>query len=335
MCIRDREQVSLRIDPVDGGFAARLDRSRLEDSGELWVTLSLGVTVPEGTRIVARTDLGGIRVRGGLASCEVVSDQGEVSLSGIRGTVRARCGSGALEVTDVRGERVELESGYGAVRLADALADAIRIVGSNGDVFVEDVTAATIEVVTEIGALDLARVDGHLTARTSSGAITLRGAAAPRAELVTGFGAIAIEDAAGELTAATSRGDVAVEDFRGALAVESDFGSIEARGVFRELEARGGSGDVRVTARPGSTPEGAWKLGTSQGDVTIGLPSEFSCRLEARTGEGTVRSDFPVVAEAGFTVGERALRGAIGRGGRTLELATSTGEIHVVRGEAR
>ena len=70
-----------------------------------------------------------------------------------------------------------------------------------------------------------------------------------------------------------------------------------------------------------------WVLRTGDGNVRLRLPGDFSANLDAHTGDGHVRSDFPISTNAS---GERNdLRGKINGGGQTLEIRSGDGTIEI------
>jgi DUF4097 and DUF4098 domain-containing protein YvlB len=70
-------------------------------------------------------------------------------------------------------------------------------------------------------------------------------------------------------------------------------------------------------------------LSASSGSISIGLPSSQGFELDASTGSGRIKTDFPVTVSG--TVERRALRGTAKNGGRLLRVRTASGSISIRR----
>ena len=70
--------------------------------------------------------------------------------------------------------------------------------------------------------------------------------------------------------------------------------------------------------------------GFAAGSITVELPSSVSARVEAKTVNGGIESDFPLTVTGRF--GPRRVSGTIGGGGRDLRLETVNGGIHIRQG---
>jgi hypothetical protein len=128
------------------------------------------------------------------------------------------------------------------------------------------------------------------------------------------------------------------------LAARTVNGEVEARGLDADAEAHTVNGSVTletrgraeattvngsVSARLGSMGgDGPLDFSTVNGGITLGLPENASAEVTAKTVNGGIETNFPVmVRRAGF-MGHQ-LRGTIGRGGPQLDLSTVNGSIHI------
>ncbi len=247
-------------------------------------------TVPEGTPIEASTSSGDIRVRGPLGACRLDTQYGSVEAQEVRGGLEARSGSGDVRAERVEGALVVLGSAYGEVQLALATVERITCESGSGDIDVEDVRAGSVELSTNYGSVRASRVVGALRARSGSGSLRLTGT-------------------------------------EGALDAQSSYGGIVVEGVLADLRASAGSGDVRVRALAGSRPDPAWSLVSNYGGVTLQVPEDFGCELDARTSYGSVETDFPVLTGAGKREGDSTLRGKVGPGGGRVTLSSGSGNV--------
>ncbi len=323
--------------------------------------------VPAGTPLEVELGSGSIEAQGPLGACklatgygsvdladaegnvDVESESGEIDLRGIRGgTVAARSGYGALklgeieadrvsaktesgrvELRDVQADRVELESGYGGITVEEAKGNQVAAKTQSGHVEFDDVRAQRIVVESGYGTLALADVAGEVTAETSSGAITLSTAEVGPWDLSTGYGDVQVRKVSGSLLARSESGGIRVDGFSGQIDAESGYGSLVLDGVFSNLSAVTSSGKVDVQARTGSAAAAPWTLRSGYGSVELGIPEEFSCRLDARTDYGSIQVALPMLAEEMRSGSEERVSGVLGSGGETVTLETDSGTILV------
>jgi hypothetical protein len=61
------------------------------------------------------------------------------------------------------------------------------------------------------------------------------------------------------------------------------------------------------------------------------LPSDFAADIDAHTGDGAIRNELTLAAEAGgdHESSRRTLRAKLGAGGKTLKLRTGDGSIRL------
>jgi hypothetical protein len=108
----------IRIDRVDG-FPLR------------YLSIAYEVTVPEKTRLRARTGSGGQAVDGIEGPVEVTTGSGGIRVSGIADAVSARTGSGGIELDSVKG-RVDAGTGSGGIRGSNLAGPVTAHTGSGG-----------------------------------------------------------------------------------------------------------------------------------------------------------------------------------------------------------
>jgi hypothetical protein len=129
-----------------------------------------------------------------------------------------------------------------------------------------------------------------------------------RIDATTVNGAVRIVGASAATSARTVSGDVSVET---------------SRGPVKALVVNGG---IHATLS-GVADSGAVKLITVNGGVTLELPARADATISANTMNGAIESDFPLDVNDKF-VGHHA-SGAIGRGGRRIELSAVNGSVRL------
>ena len=131
-----------------------------------------------------------------------------------------------------------------------------------------------------------------------------------------------------------------------ALDLGSVNGGVSVRGTTAEVSARTVNGGITLrevsgTVRGNTTNGGIdvtldgtrWRgesleLGTTNGGITLRVPSGFNARLVASTVHGEIDTDFPLTIQG--RVGRR-VEGTLGSGGPTVRLSTTNGGIRLLR----
>jgi hypothetical protein len=123
----------------------------------------------------------------------------------------------------------------------------------------------------------------------------------------------------------TVNGDVEATDLEGDVAATTVNGSIEVSTSGR-AEAQTVNGSIR--ARAGRADwAGDAEFKTVNGSITLTLPTDTAADVRAETVNGEIETDFPLTVTG--RVSRRHLSGTIGGGGRSLELETVNGSIHL------
>ena len=197
------------------GITIRL-RPPSDDAARRAVTVSYRVTVPRGTRVVAR------------------SGSGATSIGGVSGEVSVTTGSAAIDLRDL-GSDVKAASGSGAITM-----DGVR---------------GSVDVETRSSAVTLRGLRGGLTGRSGSGRILAAGTPASAWRVSTSSSAIEVRldpNARATLRASSGSGSVRVQGdgFTGTRARALVAGAIGGGGPDVQLESR--SGSIRVTLDAGA-----------------------------------------------------------------------------------
>jgi DUF4097 and DUF4098 domain-containing protein YvlB len=173
------------------------------------------------------------------------------------------------------------------------------------------------------GSIKVEAVEGHIVLHTNDGSITgmrLGG----DIQIRSGDGTIRLTDATGKIDLETTDGSIGVE----------------AKPSI--LRARTGDGSIRATIQADTAMTDNWELTTSDGNVTVQLPGQFSTDLDAETSDGIVRANHPLLSaedndrHPGESRDERrehrrSLRAKMGDGGKTLRIRTGDGSIRIER----
>jgi hypothetical protein len=123
----------------------------------------------------------------------------------------------------------------------------------------------------------------------------------------------------------TVNGDVEAEGLEGDVSVRTVNGSIQVSTTGR-ADAQTVNGSIRASAgRADWSGEAEFK--TVNGSITVTLPSSTAADVRAETVNGEIETDFALTVSG--RVSRRRLSGTIGGGGRSLEMETVNGSIHL------
>jgi Putative adhesin len=86
------------------------------------------------------------------------------------------------------------------------------------------------------------------------------------------------------------------------------------------------NGHLQITMGKASW-SGDLELATTNGGITVSLPSSAEFKVQAATTNGNIHTDFPITVMGNF--GSKSVSGTVGSGGRELRLATTNGGIEV------
>jgi hypothetical protein len=168
----------------------------------------------------------------------------------------------------------------------------------------------------------------RLRAHSGNGEVSVSGAFA-EAIARSGNGRIRVSGTAGEVEAASGNGEVTVENVRGPVSANTGNGDIRVTTVQGPVSASSGNGDLLVRMSELRAADDM-QFTTGNGRIEVTVPEGFNADIDASTGNGGIRTDFPI--QVSGRISKTRLRGTIGQGGRRLRLVTGNGEIELRRG---
>ncbi len=205
-----------------------------------------------------------------------------------------------------------------------------------------------LDVHLGVGHATVTNVDGALAVTCAASNVTVNGARGSL-HVATGSGDIEAHDVDGEQAFATGSGDLRASHLTGpAIKVGTGSGDVSVDRVESpRLKAETGSGDVTLAGVTASD----LVLGTGSGDVSITLarrvdrlkietgsggvritaPPDLGASVRVETGSGGIESDFPLT---GVRRERGELAGVIGDGHGTIDVATGSGSVTLVRHRA-
>jgi DUF4097 and DUF4098 domain-containing protein YvlB len=88
------------------------------------------------------------------------------------------------------------------------------------------------------------------------------------------------------------------------------------------------NGSIDLTL--GSAPKGDIRAETRNNGIKLHLPADTAAHVVADTSNGSISSDFSVSSKGDER--KKHMDGVIGAGGPTIDLSTSNGSIHILKG---
>jgi DUF4097 and DUF4098 domain-containing protein YvlB len=132
---------------------------------------------------------------------------------------------------------------------------------------------------------------------------------AGRVNVATGNGVLEIAGATGPVHASTGNGRVDVETATGPVEVSTGNGDIDVR-----MNALSAASDMTYS--------------TGNGSISVALPGNFNGEIDANTGNGEFRSDFPIQVVG--RLNPHHVRGTIGSGGgQLIRMNTGSGRLEL------
>ena len=131
-----------------------------------------------------------------------------------------------------------------------------------------------------------------------------------------------------DLDVETLNGGISVTDVRGDIAFRAQNGGVRLDGVAGDVSGKTTNGGIHVELDGRSWDGAGLDVETTNGGVTLAVPSDYSARLETGTVNGGMSLDFPVTVQG--RVGKR-LTTTLGEGGPTVRAMTTNGGVRLIR----
>lgn len=224
--------------------------------------------------------------------------------------------------TSVRDGRIVLELGIPAGSNL-----SLKFDGGSGNLDTIDLSLSDLDARMGSGNMEIVDLQtGSATLKLGSGNITAEDWNLDSGSLEAGSGNLKLTDirSTGRLGLDVMSGVISGDDISASM-IEGHAGSgnIRLKNVSGSFGMKSGSGNLDVEfLAPGNEIE----AGSGSGRVELGLPAGTEFTLDARTGSGNIKSDFPITVTG--SMNNRNLEGVAGNGGsRTVKLDASSGNI--------
>jgi DUF4097 and DUF4098 domain-containing protein YvlB len=129
-----------------------------------------------------------------------------------------------------------------------------------------------------------------------------------------------------DLDLASTNGGITIQGVKGVQRFRTTNGGLHLADLAGEVEGQTTNGGVHI-ALAGSTWDGkGLAVRTTNGGVTLSVPSGYSAHLEAATTNGGMNIGFPVTVQGKI---DRKLSVDLGEGGPTVKVTTTNGGVRI------
>jgi type VI protein secretion system component Hcp len=227
----------------------------------------------------------------------------------------------------LRDMKIEINAASDSVQIRTVPAYSFRNGGARYSIRVPQ-RARLERIVSTNGSIKIFDINGRVNLKTSNGAIRVSGVTG-EVEARTSNGSIEATEQSGNAILHTSNGRIRAEVLEGALDASTSNGSMEIRLAGRDAERpvrlESSNGNIEVTMD--ATRD--IRASTSNSSITLRLPDSANARVRARTSNSSINTDFQELAQS--MESKKSLNGVLGGGGPLIDLATTNGQIRLLR----
>ncbi len=318
MDIFSRSEAEAAMQESEKGYVKQGNTIRISGPAfsRRWIESQFDIWLPVEFNCNIKTQGGDLSVTGIKGTVETSTGGGDISLRGVDGPVHAKTGGGdigientAQEITaetgggdiDILGSRgsIRASSGGGDITIANT-ENFVHASTGGGDIYIIQ-TQGNIDVKTGGGDVDIDQTQGSVHAETGGGDITIRYVDG-KVEVLTGGGEIDIQSINGNFNATTGGGDINVNGIVGIIDVKTGGGEVELENIQGAVEAITGGGDVSVEVTlTDFSIDHHINIQTGGGDIDLAIPENLPVTINAiikyqerRWEDYTITSDFPL-----------------------------------------
>ena len=251
------------------------------------VTINLDVQVPKDVQLTA------------------TANRGDVSISGVGGTVHVEAQNGTVEIHDA-GAGVTLTMQKGDAHILGVTGD-VSVAGKGNEIEIGNVTGDATITGNFYGPIRASNIGKTLQCAAQESQVTLEHLTG---RIVLDSGRIEVSGVAGPANISTRHKDISVEDSAGRLDVADSHGDI----------------DVRYSKPPREEAT----IQNETGDVNMSVPTNSNFEIAANSRNGEAQSDFAAPSlNVASDDNAGAINGKIGTGGPKISIATTYGTVRL------
>ena len=214
-----------------------------------------------------------------------------------------------------------------------ATSGTLEVSGTNGGISVEGESRGDVRILAKV----VATAESQQRAKMIADAVHL----APTLDRVFADGPRNLQNREGwsvsyrisvpralNLSLRTSNGGITVREVESKVTFRTSNGGVKLIGLSGDVRGQTSNGGIDIDLEGTSWIGEGLDIETSNGGVKLAVPDNYSARLEARTENGGVNSDYPGVVQSRSG---RDLNVQLGSGGAPIRITTSNGGVRVTR----
>jgi hypothetical protein len=258
----------------------------------------------------------------------LLTPMGGIAAYDVDGDVRAKAGSGTIELSEIGGNVLQAQTGGGNIHLGKIGGSVQHCRTDAGAVYL-DSPNRDANCVTAGGDITVQEAGGPLDLSTGGGNIRV-GKAASSVRALSMAGLIDIGQAGGLVFADARGGSIRVASARGVNAA-SVSGMVSVRSSSGPMSVSTAMGSILAELLAGARLEDS-SLVAGSGDITVLIPSNFPVSI-VWPGTSQIRSEFPEIQanSTAFFRPPTVVQGTLNGGGPVLRLNAGAGMIYLRR----
>jgi len=191
--------------------------------------------------------------------------------------------------------------------------------GSSSGMFVLTTRQIDVDVYAPTGS--------DVSLRSGDGRVELEGLSG-RIDVSTGDGSIQASQLEGVVSLRSGDGHILADDISGSLMVDTHDGGADVSGRFSGLGVQSGDGHIEVRMEHGTNLRDGGSIESGDGHITVRVPEEIRLTFDARTDDGGLHVDLPVVVS---DRGEHhSVHGNLNGGGPRLSVRSHDGSVRIL-----
>ena len=234
----------------------------------------------------------------------VTSDRGDVRVSDIHAPVTVNANHGSVDFNGLTGPAIAHLHNDGASFSAHSVTGTVTADGRAGDMTVSDIHGDVSLSGDFFGTTHLERINGAVRIKTSR----------------TDFQMARLD---GQIEF-DKGSDLSADQLLGPVSLTTRQRNITLERVQGSVQVKNRDGSVTVTS---ASPLGSIDIENKHGAVDVGVPASAGFDVRATTRHGDMENDFALAKQGSDDSPE--LNGTVGKGGPTLRIDTSDGDVTV------
>ncbi|RPI28800.1 MAG: hypothetical protein EHM61_03845 [Acidobacteria bacterium] len=314
------------------------------------------ILVPKQAQVTVDNENGSVTVQGLNSAVQVSSSYGQITIESITGSVQAKNRYAGTTVRNVKGD-VSVENRRGGVRIESVTGNVKA--GTDYETVHAEHVEGQLDVTNHFGHVHLRSIQGPVTIKSPGSGVDIANITKPvlienshkavRAseladslELDTSYGSANLSKIDGTVTVRASHSDISARDIKKGISVQGSGSKVAlsqidgpvkiATSLQRvALDRFKGPADVQneygeIIMSPDTPLGGTLVASNRNGEITLALPPDVSCRLSAQAPGGEVESEF---GQAERAEKSQMFEQTLGGGKNEVRLQTTYSRIRI------